>query len=89
MQLKALKGHLERVAGAARCKVLRSCLFVGHRSLCFYAIHCLEEGMNRMLTTVPEMTKSGGVISFDKWSGYEQQYGSQRPKQVRNMDEKT
>lgn len=62
---------------------------MGPHSLYFYAIHYLEEGMNSMLTTVPEMTKWGGVISFDKWPGYEQQYGSQKPKRVRNMDEKT
>lgn len=38
-----------------------------------------------MLMTVAEKTKLGGVTSFDKWPGYEQQYGSKRPKQVRNM----
>ena len=39
--------------------------------------------MNRMLMTVAEMAKLG-VTSFDKWPGYEQQYDSKRPKQVRN-----
>lgn len=37
-----------------------------------------------MLMTVAEMAKLG-VTSFDKWPGYEQQYDSKRPKQVRNM----
>lgn len=37
-----------------------------------------------MLMTAAEKTKLGGVTSFDKWPGYEQQYGSKRPKQVRN-----
>jgi hypothetical protein len=30
--------------------------------------------------TVAGKTGSGGVTSFDKWPGYEQQCGSQRPK---------
>lgn len=59
--------------GAALCQVLRACLFVGHHCLYFYVINILLEGTNRMLMTVAEMTKSGGVTSFDKWPGYEQQ----------------
>lgn len=40
--------------------------------------------MNRTLMTAAEMAKLGGVTSFDKWPGYEQQYDSKRQKQVRN-----
>lgn len=47
-------------------------------------INHLTEGMNRMLMTVAEKTKLGGVTSFEKWPGYEQQFGSKRPKQVKN-----
>lgn len=34
--------------------------------------------MNRMPMTVAEKTKLGGVTSFDKWPGYEQQFGSKK-----------
>lgn len=40
--------------------------------------------MNRMLMTIAEKTELGGVTSFDKWPGYEQQYGSKSTNQVRN-----
>lgn len=46
----------------------------------------MKEGMNRMPMTVAEKTKLGGVTSFDKWPEYERQFGSKRPKQVRNME---
>lgn len=39
-----------------------------------------------MLMTVVGKTKSGGVTSFDKWPGYEQQCGSQRPKTNQKSD---
>lgn len=41
--------------------------------------------MNRMLMTVAEKTKLGGVTRFDKRPGYKQHVGSKRPKQIRNM----
>lgn len=33
-----------------------------------------------MLLTVVGKTELGGIRSFDKWPGYEQQCGSERPK---------
>lgn len=71
MQLEGLKDHLGKGNRSNIMQSPEACLFVGPHSLYFYAIHYLEEGMNSMLTTVPEMTKLGGVISFDKWPGYE------------------